>query len=138
LGAEGLVRETFRLCAADPDSIDPVLEAAHVEMAERRLAFDYTHRAFIDAARSIFTAQVSPGRYRALVASVRAPALVIHGALDRLVPLHAARDAAAGHANWELMAFPDLGHIPQLEDPGRWLATVESWLDGRGRGRGPA
>jgi hypothetical protein len=27
----------------------------------------------------------------------------------------------------------DIGHVPQLEDPELWLATVELWLAGNGR-----
>jgi pimeloyl-ACP methyl ester carboxylesterase len=131
LGPEGLIRETFRVCAADPSSIDPPLTAAHVEMARRRMDFDYAAQAFLSAARSIFRSQVYPTKYRALTRSVRTPALVIHGARDQLVPLASAREAAAEHANWKLVVFEDLGHIPQMEAPARWLEAVEAWLDDR-------
>jgi pimeloyl-ACP methyl ester carboxylesterase len=96
--------------------------------------FDYASRAFLDAARSIFRSQVFPRRYRQLVARARRPALVIHGAKDRLIPVAAAREAAAGHADWRLVVFPDLGHIPQMEAPDRWLAEVERWLNETGTG----
>jgi pimeloyl-ACP methyl ester carboxylesterase len=135
-GPEGLVRETFRICAADPSSIDPVLVEAHVEMARLRLDFDYAAEAFLAAARSIFRTHVSPTKYRALVRSVVAPALVIHGAKDALVPVGAAREAASEHENWKLVVFDDLGHIPMMEAPGRWLDAVESWLEAAPRLRG--
>jgi pimeloyl-ACP methyl ester carboxylesterase len=131
LGPEGLVRETFKVCMADPSSIDPALTAAHVAMARRRMEFDYTTEAFLAAARSIYRSQVSPGKYRALAESVQAPALVLHGGRDRLVPMASAREAAARHDNWKLVVFEDLGHLPQLEAPDRWLAAVEAWLDER-------
>jgi len=131
LGPEGLVRETLRLAAADPSAIDPKLVAAHVEMAKRRLEFDWATPAFQEAARSIFLAQVRPGRYRNLVRRVATPALVLHGGRDRLIPLGAAREAVQGHPNWLLQVFPDLGHIPQMEAPVRWLAAVNAWLDQR-------
>jgi len=82
----------------------------------------------MDAARSIFRAQVSPGRYRELVRRVRQTALVTHGALDKLVPLAAVREATADHPNWKLEIYHDLGHIPMMEAPARWLETVERWL----------
>jgi len=129
LGPEGLVRETLRICAADPSSIDPALAAAHVEMARQRLAFDYAAPAFLSAARSIFRSQVFPTKYRALVRAVQTPALVIHGGRDGLVPVGSAREAAALHPNWKLVVLGDLGHIPQMEAPARWLAAVEGWLD---------
>jgi pimeloyl-ACP methyl ester carboxylesterase len=132
LGPEGLVRETLRLAAADPRSVDPSLVQAMVEQARRRLEFDYSTSAFLAAARSIFRAQVAPGRYRALVRGVGCPALVMHGARDRLVPVAIAREAAAEHEKWKLVVFEDLGHIPQMEAPQRWLDEVETWLEERG------
>jgi pimeloyl-ACP methyl ester carboxylesterase len=128
LGAEGLVRETLRVVAADPSSIDPTLVAALVEMARTRMEYDYASRAFLEAARSIVRSQVFPRRYRTLVTRARRPALVIHGAKDRLVPVAAAREAVVRHPGWKLVVFPDLGHIPQMEAPERWLAAVEAWL----------
>jgi pimeloyl-ACP methyl ester carboxylesterase len=128
LGAEGLVKGTLRLCAADPSSIDPRLVEAHIELAKHRMEFDYATSAFLEAARSIFRTQVTPGKYRRLVQRVEAPALVMHGEKDRLVPVGAAREAASDHEDWELVVFPDLGHIPQMEAPTRWLEAVEAWL----------
>ena len=134
LGAEGLVQETLRVCAADPSRLDPTLVAAHVEMTELRLGFEYGTQAFLEAARSIFRAQAAPGRYRAVERAARRPALVIHGALDQLVPVGTAVAAVRDHPEWELVVFDDLGHIPQMEAPDRWLEAVERWLDRR-RGR---
>ena|SRR5438445_3093462 len=129
LGAEGLVRETLSVCAADPANLDPTLVAAHVEMAQHRMGFEYGTRAFLDAARSIFRAQVAPAKYRAVVAAADRPALVMHGAHDQLVPLASAEEAVKGHPDWELAVFDDLGHIPQMESPERWLRVVDRWLD---------
>lgn len=131
LGPEGLVRETLRVAAADPSTIDPVLVQAMIELTRTRQASGYATKAFLEAARSIFRAQVAPGRYRALVRSVARPALVMHGARDRLVPVTAAREAAAGRPNWKLEVFDDLGHIPQMESPHRWLSAVQHWLEER-------
>jgi pimeloyl-ACP methyl ester carboxylesterase len=124
LGAEGLVRETLRVATADPASVDPRLVEAMIDQTRRRQQFDYATPAFLAAARSIFRAQVAPGRYRTLVRSVRRPALVIHGARDRLVPVATARQAVADHSNWKLVVFEDLGHVPQMEAPDRWLDEV--------------
>jgi pimeloyl-ACP methyl ester carboxylesterase len=60
LGAEGLVRETLRVTAADPATIDPALVEAMIEQTEARQEFDYATRAFLAAARSIFRAQWPP------------------------------------------------------------------------------
>src|SRR5439155_11728577 len=74
LGPEGLVRETLRLAAADPSSIDPNLRAALVDLARQRTDFDYALQAFLSAARSIFRSQAFPAKYRQLVRGVSTPA----------------------------------------------------------------
>jgi pimeloyl-ACP methyl ester carboxylesterase len=134
LGPERLVDATLQLVAADPSSIDPTIRAAMIELARLRSGFDYAPRAYTHAAGSIFRAQVRPGRYRELVRSVTRPALILHGARDRLVPLAAAEEAVHEHPNWHLEVFAELGHVPQLEAPDRWLRAVGTWLDGGAAG----
>jgi pimeloyl-ACP methyl ester carboxylesterase len=129
LGPEGLVKETLRVCAPDPATIDPRLVSALVELTRARQDMEYATKAFLDAARSIYRSQIRPGRYRRLVRAVRQPALVIHGEKDQLIPVAAAREAVGDHPNWKLVTFPDFGHIPQMEAPGRWLAAVQAWLE---------
>src|SRR5437867_1874251 len=128
LGAEGLVRETLRVCCTNPDAVDSKLVAALVEQAERRMEVDESSQAFLTAARSIFRAQVFPARYRALVRAASTPALVIHGRDDQLVPVASAVAGTNGHHNWRLEILDGLGHIPQMEAPHRWLGVVERWL----------
>jgi len=128
-GSEGLVAESLRIAAADPGAIDPRLVALMVDLAKARESFDYAAEAFVEAAQSIFQAQVKPAKYRALVRAVRRPALVIHGELDQLVPLAAAVAAAAEHDDWKLVVFDGVGHIPQIEVPDRWLDVVNGWLE---------
>lgn len=132
VGAEGLVRETIETCAADPRAVDPAVVAAQIELLETRLDSREATLSHVEATHSIVWAHTFPARYRALVDRVTTPALVIHGAHDRLVPLPVARLAVERHPGWRLAVFPDAGHIPQLETPERWLAVVEGWLAERG------
>jgi pimeloyl-ACP methyl ester carboxylesterase len=128
LGAEGLVRETLRVCTTNPDAIDPRLVEALIEQAQRRLEVEESTPAFLEAARSIFKSQVAPARYRALVARARNTALVVHGADDQLIPVASAIEAVQGHDNWHLVKLKGVGHIPQMEAPDHWLSAVRSWL----------
>lgn len=128
LGPEGLVRQTLRLATADPDAVDPALVAAMVEMTRVRQEFGYAPTAFIAAARSIFRAQIVPGRYRELVRRAATPALVVHGTGDRLVPAASAVEASSGHETWRLELLEGVGHLPQIEAPARWVDLVEDWL----------
>jgi pimeloyl-ACP methyl ester carboxylesterase len=137
LGPEGLVRETLRLATADPDAIDPALVAAMVEMTRLRQDFGYAATAFLAAARSIFRAQIVPGRYRELVRRAATPALVLHGTKDRLVPVASAIETSSWHDTWRLEVMEGLGHLPQIEAPTQWLGLVDGWLDATATARAP-
>ena len=52
---------------------------------------------------------------------------MIHGRRDRLVPDRLAGAVLAEHPHWRGRLFPNVGHAPMLEAPGRWLAEVADW-----------
>jgi pimeloyl-ACP methyl ester carboxylesterase len=136
--AERMVALGLRLCAADPSSIDPEIVRAHVEIVRSMQRDPDMASAFVASARSLLRLGMHPRRCESILAGVTAPTLLLHGARDRFVPLRFAEAAAERHPRLELRVFPDLGHVPQLEAPDRWLAAVEGWLDRSGLGEPPA
>lgn len=141
LGPKGLVRETLRLCCADPSRVDREAVAAHIDLAERRQGLPWGAAAFLEAARSIIRMQVPPTRTVAVIDRVRVPTLMLQGDRDRLVSLQAAESTAQRRPDWRLEVFEDVGHIPQLEVPERtaeamtaWLTSLETGSAKRGRG----
>ncbi len=58
------------------------------------------------------------------------PALVVHGAADRMVPGTHAEAYAAGFPDARLEIMPDCGHSPHLEKPDQAAALVTAFLDG--------
>ena len=67
-----------------------------------------------------------PRRYLEAIAAIKQPTLLLFGAKDRLVPLAAGRAVAARRPDWRFDVHPDLGHVPQIEDP---VWTAEQILD---------
>jgi pimeloyl-ACP methyl ester carboxylesterase len=65
----------------------------------------------------------------ALLESVRVPALVIHGEQDGIVSLDEARAMAAALPGAELTVLPGVGHLPNLEDPPAFTATLRGFLE---------
>jgi 3-oxoadipate enol-lactonase len=63
----------------------------------------------------------------AMVASLRAPLLVLVGAQDEpfVIASHAMADAIAGA---QLVVIPDAGHSPQVENPEAWIAALTGFL----------
>ena len=133
LGPEKLVRETMRMCAVDPSRIDPAAIEAHIELARERAGMAWTHRAFLEAARSLLRRLARRERFLSALHRISCPTLILQGERDRLVPVAAARAVAAMRPDWTLQVFSDIGHIPQLEDPDLCLAAVEVWLEGAGK-----
>jgi pimeloyl-ACP methyl ester carboxylesterase len=125
--AERMVRLGFRMVAADPATVPDELMAMEVDLARTRASDPDAPRAFLEATRSMLRL----GRIRNVAARtfdrVRSPVLVLHGRRDRLVPVTFAEGALEAHPSWRGRIFPDLGHVPQIEAPGRWLSEVSDW-----------
>jgi pimeloyl-ACP methyl ester carboxylesterase len=125
---EQAVRTSLRLIAADPRSVpEELIRLMAQQVAERRTDPDAAP-AFLDAARSMLRLGARPGLAARAMDNVRCPVLVLHGRRDRLVPAAFAEAALRVHPTWRGRIFPDLGHVPQIEAPGRWLAEVADWF----------
>lgn len=123
--------ESLAFIAAHPELVDPQHSAASVEMAKLRRQMDWAQKAFIDAARSIGAHVLNRRGYRRLIHQISQPTLLLHGTEDRLVPLQAARWVADERPDWDVRIWDDTGHVPMIEDPGRFTAEVLGWLTER-------
>lgn len=122
------VIRTVRLCFADPDRADQALIDAGTELTAYRDAQPGIDAEFLATARSLLTVLGRSRSYAGLIQSVDKPVLLVHGALDRLVPVGAARAVAAANPSWETAWLDGVGHTPQLETPDRVLEIVTPWL----------
>ncbi|MEE4338726.1 alpha/beta fold hydrolase [Erythrobacter sp.] len=65
------------------------------------------------------------------IAGIDAPALIIWGEEDRLIPLAAGRWLDRVMPQTTLVSYEGVGHLPQKEVPQRSLEDVREWLDNR-------
>lgn len=56
------------------------------------------------------------------------PVMIVWGARDRLVPAHHAEDAHRNIPGSRLEVFREVGHLPQLEVPSRFVAVLDRFL----------
>lgn len=121
------VRLSFRIIAADIHTIPEQIIQLHVDLARQRQTDPDAVPAFLEAARSL----IRLGKRRSVIARamdpITAPVLVLHGRRDRLVPAAFAEAELSRRPAWRGRIFPDLGHVPQMEAPGRWIAEVADW-----------
>jgi pimeloyl-ACP methyl ester carboxylesterase len=125
---EQTVRLSLRVLAADPEAIPDDVVQLLVDLARKRRDDPDVARAFLQAARSMLRLGRRPEVARRALDNITCPVLLLHGRRDRLVPVAFAEAELARHPEWRGRFFRDLGHIPQMEAPGRWLAEVADWF----------
>lgn len=128
LGARKIIRQTLALCTVDVDRIPAEVFDAAVDVVRRRDPARFPTRDVSSAARSTMRRISRAADLRATMAEISCPVLLIHGDKDRLVPVTAARRAAALLPHWRLEIAHDVGHVPMLEVPAWTAATILDWL----------
>jgi pimeloyl-ACP methyl ester carboxylesterase len=128
IAPETLVRQTLALVVADPSRVDPKVLDAHIQLTRERGSLGpQNSRAFLQASRSLGLRMADP-RFWTRVKRVAAPTLVIHGSLDRLIPLAAARELVRRRPDWTLRVLEGVGHVPMMETPDEFLTVLFEWL----------
>jgi len=138
-----IVADTLALCCADPSVVPKDLVEASVALVRQRSveAPRFTPRqldvAFLQAAKSVVRVAVRRHAYQKVMRSVAAPVTLMHGALDRLVPVGSARAAAALCPEWAYHEYAGVGHVPMLEIPDEVVSKIFDVLDAGDAGRQP-
>jgi pimeloyl-ACP methyl ester carboxylesterase len=128
LGAELLTKRIISVVVADPTRLDSAMLEAHVQLTRERANLGRQNsRAFLQASRSLGFRMADP-RFWNKVKKVQAPTLVVHGELDRLIPVSAARDLIKRRNDWTLVVLEGVGHVPMMETPESFLEVVNQWL----------
>jgi len=128
VSAEQLVHETLALVCADPSRLSREIVDAHIQLTrERRGLGSQNQRAFLQATRSLGLRMADP-RFWSRARQVKAPVLVIHGELDRLIPVAAARELAHRVRGWELEVIEGVGHVPMMETPDLFMRVLSDWM----------
>ena len=115
------------MATVDPGSIPDELIRMNIDLVRSRRDDPDAPDAFLEAARSLLRLGKRPDVVARALGGIRCPVLVLHGRRDRFVPAAFAEAALREHPTWRGRIFPDLGHAPQMEAPGRWLAEVADW-----------
>ncbi len=130
LGAEAIVHATLNAVCADPRRLRPELVAAHLELAERRIAaMPWGEAALVQAARSLLGTMARSRSYYERMRRVSGPALVIQGSEDQLVPLATVESFVERCPAFQLEVLEGVGHVPMMETPERFIRVLTGWLD---------
>jgi pimeloyl-ACP methyl ester carboxylesterase len=105
-----------------PDIAEVARGYASLADRDRRVAFLATLRAVVGTGGQ----RVRAGDRLYLAEDV--PVLIIWGARDPIIPAHHGRDAHRAIPGSRLEILDDVGHLPQIEAPGRFVAVLEQFL----------
>jgi pimeloyl-ACP methyl ester carboxylesterase len=128
LGPDRIAAQTLAICTVDPLRVPADAREAHLELARRRAERPDGERALAQAARSLLRMLARPRSFASVYQSIRAPVMIVHGERDRLVPVQSSL-AIGQRYGWAVEVIPDVGHIPMLEVPERFVGLTLGWLD---------
>jgi len=94
----------------------------HLQESLRRLISRQDKAGVIGALR----AMAGRGSYEDVLPSLMVPVGVIHGAVDQLIPIQRAREAAAQNSRARLFELQGVGHMPMLEAPEQTAQALKS------------
>ena len=115
----GLVEQSVRSVYGDPSRVTPALVDRYFEITLR----EGNRHALGARIRDMVRGEDAAG-----IATLRTPTLILWGGKDRLIPPSVAKVFERSIAGSTLVMFPELGHVPQEEDPARTVAPVRAFL----------
>jgi pimeloyl-ACP methyl ester carboxylesterase len=118
----------LRLCCADPSRIPREVIDQHIALARRRGSVPNAEADMLLAARSLAWILARRRKYAALLHGLSMPVMLIHGDRDLLIPIRAARQAAAANPSWRFEIATGVGHVPMLEAPAWTAGRLTDWL----------
>ncbi len=127
LRPDQVVRLAMRMVTADPRTIPTEVVRLHEELIADQQERPDVPVAFVQASRSLLRLARRRDVARRALDAVRCPVLVVHGRRDRFVPARFAEAELVRHPAWRGRILPGVGHVPQMEAPGRWVAEVADW-----------
>lgn len=114
-----LVETSVRDVYGDPSRVTPALVDRYYELTLR----EGNRHALVER-----LALMVPGEHAERIAALTQPTLILWGGRDRLIPPAVGREFQRLIPGSRWVEFPELGHVPQEEDPARSLAPVLEFL----------
>lgn len=126
LGPQAIVERAFAYMCARP--VDQLVLDAHIALETDRIETTESTLAYLQAFRSLRERGDDFETFDAMVASITAPVLIVHGLQDPVVPADNMLRVARLRPDWDAAWLDGVGHNVQMEAPEEFLAAVEPFL----------
>lgn len=127
LSLEAEVERVLRTCFGDWQRMDREALEAHYAVARAQVGFDDLAKAQVLSGRTMVAALGRHGTVAARLRGLPVPTLLVHGTLDRLVDVSAARWAAKVAPRLVYEELSGVGHVPMLEVPEHTAGIIRGW-----------
>jgi pimeloyl-ACP methyl ester carboxylesterase len=124
---EAAVHEALDFVTADISRIVPSVYDAALEIAQLRRLQPWATDALIQATNSMAPYVLRKGRFATLIHKLSQPTLLVHGIRDELIHVEAATWMSLQRPDWTVVYLDDVGHVPMLEVPDRFLSVFDAW-----------
>jgi pimeloyl-ACP methyl ester carboxylesterase len=109
--------------------IKPSADVAEVARGYASLSEPLRRKAFLATLRSVVgTKGQRVAAVDRLYLAEAVPVLIVWGARDRIIPVSHGKEAHDAIPGSRLEIFEDAGHLPQVEQPGRFVALLEGFV----------
>ena len=126
--AASRTNESMDMISAGPDRVSQHLKDLHADVARERESMPWATSAYLTAYRSTIKRFLPLSRYDAMIRRIQAPTLLMHGTEDGIVPISSAERLASIRPDWTYVPMDDVGHIPMLECPERFIEVVAEFV----------
>jgi pimeloyl-ACP methyl ester carboxylesterase len=123
-------RMTVELVMAHPDDLPARLVALGEANVARGDELPWRLDAFQTATSGLFELTTLGGKERTLaaMAAIDVPTFLLWGDRDQLVHANVVATVRARRPDWPVVVLPDVGHVPQIEVPGRVVELIRDHL----------
>ncbi|HYS31126.1 MAG TPA: alpha/beta hydrolase [Streptosporangiaceae bacterium] len=138
--AETRTDRALRDVYSDPGVVHPSRRQEEIAEVLRRDSLIYANDALVRSARSLVAEYFKVGKTSLWrdAATVRAPALILHGSDDRLVNPVMAGKAARAFPTARVLVLPGVGHVAMMERPALVATEIRAFLGWVQAAGGPA
>lgn len=112
----------------DPSRVSSEMRAVGIDNLRLGRESGWRLPGFVAAAESLVSSVLTARSLLRTVDAVTAPVLVVWGDADALVARPVIDGLRLRRPDWELHVLEGVGHVPQIEVPGRFAEIVMGWL----------
>jgi len=126
-----LLQDALRMTCHDPEALSPAMFAIMRENLQFGKRHAWRVESLAYAVESLVAALLGGREAGEGVLAMPDDVLVVWGERDALVGRPVISHLRSQRPEWDYAMLPEVGHVPMMEAPERYVGAVQAWLQGR-------